>query len=514
MNIIEDLKHMDAAVLIDVRYHRPNVETDWKDSVDIIFCDSQRQKKVYHVKEPTVEIFFAKDEAKETGFNRTFIPQNDVYSKEVSYNNITLAIADEAGGSIKKFAQECLRNRKRGELKNIHKYQNVFASDYTIENLIRVWWMLEIHDDRYAKLQMPRKGFLDIEVDGIDFPGFVVGGVAPINAVTLIDDASDVTTSYTFVLRNPRNPQIQELEDDIGGFIRELHEDFDESYGNIDYQFFFYDEKDEITMIKHMFVLINTLDIDFWLIWNMSFDIPYIIDRINQLGRDPRAIMCDREFPIKDAYFYKDKRNFKLGGKTDYAAISTKSVFYDQMILYAAVRSSQSEMSSYKLTDIAANEIGDKKLDYSEVENFKTFPYENFRLFLKYNIKDVLLQIGIERKVTDVDNLYKRSYQNATQYNKAFKQTVFLSNRAYIEYWKQGLVIGNNINFDTSSWNQNNDGSMTIKVDKDTDEESYAGGLVADPELIDYVGVEIMGKKSKYILKYVIDMDKLCPFAA
>lgn len=509
MNIIEDLKHMDAAVLIDVRYHKSTYENDWKDSLDIIFCDSNREKKIYHVEEPTIEIFFAKDDAKETSFNRTFIKQEDTYSKEVSYDKIAFEIADEAGEFYKKFARKCIQDKQRKRLRELHKYENVFGSDYQIVNLIRIWWMLEIHDDKYIKLQTPRKGFLDIEVDGIDFPGFVVGGVAPINAVTLIDDASDQTTSYTFVLRNPRNPQIQELENDIGGFIQELHGDFDETYGDIDYQFFFYDEDDEITMIQHMFVLINTLDIDFWLIWNMSFDIPYIIDRIEQLGRDPRDIMCDKDFPMKEAYFYKDKINFKLGGKTDYAAISTKSVFYDQMILYAAVRSSQSEMSSYKLTDIAAAEIDDKKLDYSEVENFKTFPYENFRLFLKYNIKDVLLQIGIERKVTDVDNLYKRSYQNATQYNKAFKQTVFLSNRAYIEYWKQGLVIGNNINFSSEPWEQ---GSMTVKTDKDTEEESYAGGLVADPELIDYVGVEIMGSKSKYILKYVIDMDKQnCP---
>lgn len=509
MQIIDDLKALDAVVLVNVRYHRPSADQDWKDHLDIVYRNSKGEKKLYSVAEPKVDIYFANEESRENGYNRVFIDQNDVYSKEVSFNNMAFEIAREAGPSYEKYVQNAIKERQRGKLRNMQKYPNVFGSDYDIENLIRIRWMLDIHDDKYAKLQVPKKGFLDIEIDGIDYPGFVVGGLAPINAVTLIDDSGEQTTSYTFVLRNPKNPQIKELEDDINGFINELHEDFDESYGNIDYQFFFYEENDELTMIQHMMLLIHTLDVDMWMIWNMSFDIPYIIDRIRELGADPAEIMSHKAFPIKKAFFYKDKRNFKLGGKTDYANISTMSVFIDQMILYAAVRSSQSELSSFKLTDIAASEIDDKKLDYSEVENFKTFPYENFRLFLKYNIKDVLLQVGIERKVTDVDNLYKRSYQNATQYNKAFKQTVFLSNRTYIEYWKQGLVIGNNINFSVEDMHE-----VNMSVKKDKEEESYAGGLVADPELIDYVGDTIMGSKSKYILKYVIDMDKICPIAS
>ena len=38
------------------------------------------------------------------------------------------------------------------------------------------------------------------------------------------------------------------------------------------------------------------------------------------------------------------------------------TVFYDQMTLYAAIRKSQKELRSVKLTDVAH----DEKLDYSE----------------------------------------------------------------------------------------------------------------------------------------------------
>ena len=57
-----------------------------------------------------------------------------------------------------------------------------------------------------------------------------------------------------------------------------------------------------------------------------------------------------------------------------------------------------------------------------------------------------LLQMGIERKVNDIDTLYLRSYSNCTDYDKIFKQSVMLRGRQYYEYLLQGLVTGNNIN--------------------------------------------------------------------
>ena len=88
-------------------------------------------------------------------------------------------------------------------------------------------------------------------------------------------------TSFTFLLRNEKNPQIQEFEDTIDDFIQELHEAFDDTYGYIDYRFYMYD--DERDLIKDVFKLINTLKRDFILIWNMSrVDAPYSSDTIRK----------------------------------------------------------------------------------------------------------------------------------------------------------------------------------------------------------------------------------------
>ena len=169
------------------------------------------------------------------------------------------------------------------------------------------------------------------------------------------------------------------------------------------------------------------------------------------------------------------------------------------MLVYAGVRKGQSEIGSFKLNIIGKSEVGDEKLDYSEEANIKTLPYVNFKKFLLYNIKDVLLQYGIERKTHDIDNLYTRSIMNSVPYKKVFSQTALLRNRCYVDYLKQGYVIGNNINIDYErDWDS----------DEDEDEEKFAGALVGNPELnSEKNGMVVAGVKNKYMREYVIDFD-------
>ena len=160
------------------------------------------------------------------------------------------------------------------------------------------------------------------------------------------------------------------------------------------------------------------------------------------------------------------------------------------MILYAATRKGQSELRSNALNYIGHHELKDEKIDYADEANIKTFPYINYRKFIIYNIKDVLLQMGIERKVNDFENLYIRSYSNCVDYDKVFKQTVMLKTRAYYEYILQGLVLGNNINIFNGSG-----------------ENSFSGAIVGNPLLNSNTGIELFGQKSMYVYDDVIDMD-------
>ena len=129
--------------------------------------------------------------------------------------------------------------------------------------------------------------------------------------------------------------------------------------------------------------------------------------------------------------------------------------------------------------------------------------YNNWLKYFLYNIKDVLLQVGIENKVSDVDTYYLTSYKNMTPYESEFKQTVKLRNVQYKSFMKQGLVPGENVN----KFIYNGPEKEDDDDEEDEGKTKFEGALVGDPTLIDKFGVELFGEKTNCIFRYSIDMD-------
>lgn len=494
MKVIKNINNEDV-MLVNIMYHRGTSDTDWKDAIDVIYKDlNTNEKYLYTIDEPKMEVYFTKPELRHFNYNKLFVDKKDADMHTFKYRNLEREIAKEAGSNYEQFIKHCMETGNRSGIRNVHKCPYVFGSDFDIENWYKIQWVLNHNNNKKKHVT---KQFLDIEVDGIDVPGFPKPGECPINVITLVDQES--MTCLTYALRNDKIPQIQEIEDNLDEFVEELHEMFDESYGRLDYKIFFYD--DELRLIRDTYSTINILKRDFLVIWNMAFDIPFIIERIKVLGGDPEDIMCHKDFKYKECYFQKDNINFMVENKSDFFKCSSYTTTLDQMVLYAANRKGQGTIRSNRLNDIALKELNDEKLDYSEDANIKTLPYVDYKKFLIYNIKDVLLQLGIEQKTNDLDAIYLRALDNATSYHKVFKQSIFLKNRSYIEFFNQGFIIGNNPNTVYGKFRPDD-------LDKEDDEdEGYDGALVADPELNSYEGMKVLGRKSKYVYKLVIDMD-------
>ena len=483
------------SMLLNIIYNQPSAQTNWTDSIDVIYKDlSTGKKHLETIINPNMDVYFTKPEYRNYEYPKYVLPIEQCEVKTISCKHATRDIAKIAGGKYEEYYRCCIQSKNRKAMKNLHKYKYVMASDYDPESYYRIQFSCHYLNDKPKQIT---KLYSDIEVDGIDVEGFVTGGEAPINAITLIDEKTRVC--YTFALRNEKNSQIQELEDNLDLFKQECHKMFDESYGEFEYNILFYDEKDELLMLKDYFNLIHTLKRDFIMFWNMNFDANYLMDRISVLGENPADIMCHPDFPVKRCYYYSDKKNFAMKMKKDWFTISDYTVWVDDCILYAQIRKGQSELGSVKLNIIGQKELGDEKLDYSEEANIKTLPYVNYKKFLLYNIKDVLLQYGIERKTSDLDNLYTRSILNSVPYKKVFSQTALLRNRCYVDYLKQGYIIGNNINLDyDKDWDS----------DDEEEKEKFAGALVGDPTLNSVKnGMLVNGVKNKYVRKYVIDFD-------
>ena len=505
----------DSSMLIDIQYVKPSKANNQPDDyLYIIWRDMDTGEKHLMInKNPVIPIYFEKEEYRDHDYCKNYAPMDHLVEKFVPYRDVTKEIACEAGGQWLQIYKENMRAGRYGENKKIYAYPYTFGSDYDPIPIYRAKWLNKFDNDRVKKLH---KGFLDIEVDGIETPGMPSAQDCPVNAVTLIDGWDGVVYTFLYVGRQyeGNDPHRKEMYANMHAqqkymithtseFNQKLHETYDDFYGSdLKYKQFFY--TDEKKMLVHLFQLINQLKLDFIAVWNISFDIPYLIERLTRLGLDPKEVMCHPDFPAKVCYFKKDDRNFEIKNKNDTMILSSYTNFIDQMELYAANRKGASELRSYKLNFIAQKELKDTKLDYSDEGNIKTLPYENFEMFVTYNIKDVLLQYGIERRTCDMDTLYVSSYKNATPYAKVFKQTVVLRNVQYVNFLRRGLVPGNNINvlFDTKTTPKYDDEGNLIDED-----ESFEGALVADPTYNDKVGIEIYGQPSNNIFLNAVDFD-------
>ena len=509
----------ETSMLFDVQYIKPNKKDNPDGILYVIWKDLDTgEKKLNMVKDPKMDIYFTKPEFRDHLFNKNheFLEKCD--KRTVPYNKIVEAIVEDGGPTAKQRLHEFYQTKNYSAIRSFYQYPYVYGADYDIRSWYRYKWLTTFDNDRPKKIT---NGFLDIELDSFESTGFANAAINPIDLITLID--GEAKKSYTFALvhvkcekkdllklkGDEREKEIKRREmyesrieqqdyliNHLDDLKNELHEMFDESYGEIDYNFYFYE--DEVQMIKHCFDLIHRLKLDFIKVWNISFDIPFIIDRLKLKGINPENVMCHPDFPIKECWFKKDTRNFEVKNKGDFFHVSDYTVWRDQMIDYAAIRKGREELRKYKLDYIAEKVIKDKKLQYSSDGNIKTLSYNNYWKYIIYNIKDVLLQHGIENKTMDSSEIYVRSYRNCTPYESIFKQTVSLRNVQYKSFMEQGLIPGENINVNAYD-----------KTEDEADEEKtkFEGALVGDPRLILPVGALMYGRKSNNVFDFSIDMD-------
>lgn len=415
-------------------------------------CDTGMKYKE-EIVDPDYTFYVAKPDQR-VSYNRFFIEKDKVEPVTVMHRNIEKEIANMTGN--KKFFSENVTSGNRRENQRLHAHPDIFRSDMNIEDYYRFEF-----DKTFKNEPCPiTKSFLDIEADTIHMAGdFPQLGECPVNAVTLI--FQDLNQVYTFLLETEGNQQIQDFKKSVedGSVFPEL-KDFVTNAVNgpesaakfgidkFNYNFLFYKEEDEIKLISDVFNGINTFKPDFCLAWNMSFDIPYLIERIKVLGYDPKDIICHKDFNFKFCQYFIDERMLnEYAERGDFALISSYTCFIDQMIQYASRRKGRGRPLSFSLDYTGEVVAHVKKLDYKHITtNISELPYKDFKTFVFYNIMDVIVQVCIESKTGDLDYMFTKSLVNNTRYSKCHRQTVYLANRGIKEFNKDGFIMGNNTN--------------------------------------------------------------------
>jgi len=153
--------------------------------------------------------------------------------------------------------------------------------------------------------------------------------------------------------------------------------------------------------------------------WNIEFfDIPYLINRITRLFDEK---MAKRLSPWN---LWEQRRDPNAGpsARTTTKDPSTPSNTVEYMNIPAGInvldylqlykKFSFQNQESFKLDHIAFVELGERKLDYTELgfETLDEFYKGDFRNYINYNIRDVDLVYRLDQKMKLLDQVYAIAY--------------------------------------------------------------------------------------------------------
>jgi DNA polymerase elongation subunit (family B) len=211
--------------------------------------------------------------------------------------------------------------------------------------------------------------------------------------------------------------------------------------------------RDENNLIMRFLDMWESTSPDIVTGWNIQFfDIPYLHNRINKLMGENTA---KRLSPFRRI----GERTTTIHNKQQTAFDLVGIAILDYIELYKKFTYSQQE--SFSLNHIAFLELGEKKLDYSEVESLHQLYRTNFQKFIEYNIHDVELVDRIDAKMQLIDMALALAYDAKVNYTDVFTQVRMWDTLIHNELIADNIVVPQNVH--------------TAK------DEQYAGAYVKDP---------------------------------
>lgn len=335
--------------LLKVEYIRPNKKKETKECFQILYIDDDGNVK-YSEEEALVPIYFVKPEYRTYEYNKPEELIDHMEKRMVLISKIKDEIVNESGEWGRAIRDKARSMQDFSYENQLFKWPYCYGCDFLPEFYFMHQWFEEY------SLKMPKinSAFLDIETDILDYSPELDNlqntAYAPINLVSVYNESTN--EAIQFILR-PYVPKRdgrseeeykqryamyerqfkahQEMMNDIDAYVKELHDRFDEVYGNINYKIREYEK--EIDLIADVFRFINSRKPHFCMIWNMRFDIQYFIERIKVLGYDTASIMCSPEIHNQKCYFKEDRTTFDIPKQFDFFHCSSFTQYICQMRL-------------------------------------------------------------------------------------------------------------------------------------------------------------------------------------
>jgi len=218
--------------------------------------------------------------------------------------------------------------------------------------------------------------------------------------------------------------------------------------------------------------------------WNVElYDVPYICGRLERL-------LGEKEMKQMSPWGIVRYEEMEIKGRVQILYNMYGINVLDYMDLYKKFTYTNQE--SYRLDHIANVELGQKKLDHSEHENFKAFYTNDWQKFIDYNIKDVELVLQLEDKMKLVELAIALAYDAKVNLKDVYYQ---------VRMW------------DTLIYNFLGERNIVVPPAKRSDKnQKYAGAYVKEPKPGRYDWVVNFDLNSLYphlIMQYNISPETL-----
>lgn len=289
----------------------------------------------------------------------------------------------------------------RGGLRNICRSPYIYGADISTPAIIKRMFM-----DKWPNcISNNTVAVLDIETDVVEGHG------RPIYIALTYRDKAVLAVTKEFL------GTIVDPEEKLQRRFRELLGEYVESR-NINLEVLVCDNAGqacfEVIQRAHRWVP------DFITLWNMDFDIPRIVQMLEEYGYDPGEVFSDPRVPPQFRFFkYKQGASQKVtaSGRIDavhpadrwHVAECPASFFIiDSMCLYKRIRLAAANEPSYGLDYQLNKHLGLRKLRFEEAEGYSGLAWHEFmqkNYKIEYGIYNLFDCIGVElfdEKVKDL----------------------------------------------------------------------------------------------------------------
>ena len=481
-----------------------------EDVYNIFMYNTETGKQyVKKIKHPKVPAYFVKGDAPD--YYRETISLDNLVAQKVSYKWRGFDIA-----KILNMGDKFKRGLKEKKIKYDHIFldRRTIGSDLFIEDLAIMDYLdslgYEEKDGVKDYNDLPpiknlKKGYYDIETDVLNTD---IEELQPITCSTYYDDSTN--TCHVFSIIRDDFKRLQEIRDNEDKFKDEfksmLLKIIDEAQ---------MDDKTRNLLaprfkriVEEMKIIISWYNTekemieDSWYqmiqvykpmylgIFNAVYDVRHTQYRADKLGIPQHKLFCHPKVGNRFDFNYRNEDPKAAKRRHNYNSESyTKIVDVQQS--YFGLRP-QDQLERESLDAVSKHELGFGKLSYAHITDFiGKLPYEDYWVYMMYNMIDVIVMAFNDIKTDDISSLLTRRFIVRTEFDRVYSPMTSVTNTFFHLCKRMGYIMSNDVNKLIMTKNESAeriierlrevDDAIESTYDVLTNRIQIAGGLCSDP---------------------------------